>query len=78
MSLQPTDVTEPCRFNPHAPVRASEPALMALPGSVSSCFNPRPPLLASEPRLATRAAPAPALFQSTPAITGERARDDGH
>ena len=38
-----------------------------------SCFNPRPPLLASEPMLTPLPLPLAPMFQSTPAITGERA-----
>ena len=43
-----------------------------MPRPVARSFNPRPPLLASEPAN-NRIDPAQVTFQSTPAITGERA-----
>ena len=59
-------------FNPRPPLLASEPDWYAPTRCIPSSFNPRPPLLASEPVAAT-AVMAAATFQSTPAITGERA-----
>ena len=50
--------------------RASRPALT--PGESENGFNPRPPLLASEP-MGCQAGAGGTVFQSTPAITGERA-----
>ena len=61
-----------CRFNPRPPLLASEPAISARSDPGLGGFNPRPPLLASEPRLSAPRFGA-FVFQSTPAITGERA-----
>ena len=61
------------RFNPRPPLLASEPAMSHTVPWWYCCFNPRPPLLASEPTQALAMTAITGMFQSTPAITGERA-----